>query len=164
MFFNLKLQFAKLIEITSGQFILIFYFLLSLKPSLKWRCSPKDSQINLLQSDIYFHCKPTKNENKYKANIPVEFFRAMSSALDVFLWSIRRFGILNGGTFILSWENWCLKGRCLSGDGIDKLSSFNLFRWCRSIWSNISCNTYGIKNITKEKRIIESHCAHLMQN
>lgn len=36
---------------------------------------------------------------------PVEFFRAISSAELVFRWSIRRFGILNGGTCILSEEN-----------------------------------------------------------
>ena len=37
---------------------------------------------------------------------PVEFFLAMSSALEVFRWSIRRLGMLNGGTCMLSEENW----------------------------------------------------------
>lgn len=75
-------------------------------------------------------------------SVPVEFFRAMSSALDVFRWSIRRLGMLKGGTCILSDENWCRSGRWRSGDGIDKLSSFSLFRCCRSMWSSISCRTY----------------------
>lgn len=72
---------------------------------------------------------------------PVEFLRAISSALDVFRWSIRRFGILNGGTCILSDEYWWRKGRCRSGDGSDKLSNFNLFLCCRSILSSISWST-----------------------
>lgn len=72
---------------------------------------------------------------------PVEFFLAISSALDVFRWSIRRFGMLKGGTFILSDENWCLNGRWRSGDGNDKLSNFNLLRCCRSMQSSISCRT-----------------------
>lgn len=78
---------------------------------------------------------------------PVEFFRAISSALDVFRWSIRKLGMLNGGTCMLSDENWCLNGRCRSGDGIDKLSNFSLLRCCRSMWSNISCKTYFETNV-----------------
>lgn len=35
-------------------------------------------------------------------NTPIEFFLAMSSADDVFLCSIRRFGMLNGGACMLS--------------------------------------------------------------
>lgn len=74
-------------------------------------------------------------------NEPVEFFRAISSALDVLRWSIRKLGMLNGVTCMLSDENWCLNGRCRSGDGIDKLSNFSLLRCCRSMWSSISCKT-----------------------
>uniref|UniRef100_A0A8D8B285 (northern house mosquito) hypothetical protein n=1 Tax=Culex pipiens TaxID=7175 RepID=A0A8D8B285_CULPI len=37
--------------------------------------------------------------------VPVEFFRAMSSALDVLRWSMRKFGMLNCCTFMLSDEN-----------------------------------------------------------
>lgn len=74
---------------------------------------------------------------------PVEFLRAISSALDVFRWSILKLGMLNGGTCMLSDENWCLSGRWRSGDGIDRLSSFSLFRCCRSMWSSISCKTCG---------------------
>lgn len=72
---------------------------------------------------------------------PVEFFLAMSSALDVLRWSMRRFGMLNGGTCMLSDENWCLRGRCRSGDGRDRLSNFNLLRCCRSMQSSISWRT-----------------------
>lgn len=49
--------------------------------------------------------------------------------------------MLKGGTCMLSELYWCLSGRCLSGLGSDRLSNFSLFRWLRSIWSSISCNT-----------------------
>lgn len=91
---------------------------------------------------------------------PVEFFRAISSALDVFRWSIRKLGMLNGGTCMLSDENWCLNGRCRSGDGIDKLSNFSLLRCCRSMWSNISCKTYfetNVKPITRMNKKRQQH-------
>lgn len=85
-------------------------------------------------------CVGVYQNKMVRKTIPVEFLRAISSALDVLRWSMRKLGILNGGTCILSDENWCLNGRCRSGDGIDKLSNFNLLRCCRSMWSNISCN------------------------
>jgi hypothetical protein len=53
----------------------------------------------------------------------------MSSALEVLRCSIRRLGMLNGCTCMLSELNWCLRGRCRSGLGRDKLSSFSLLRW-----------------------------------
>lgn len=62
--------------------------------------------------------------------------------------------MLNGGTCMLSDENWCLNGRCRSGDGIDKLSNFSLLRCCRSMWSNISCKTYFEKNGNMDQPII----------
>lgn len=73
---------------------------------------------------------------------PVEFFRAISSALDVLRWSIRKLGILNGGTCMLSDENWWRSGRCRSGDGNDKLSNFSLLRCWRSMQSSISWRTW----------------------
>lgn len=43
------------------------------------------------------------NKMEHRKNtIPAEFFLAMSSALDVLRCSILRFGILNGGTCMLS--------------------------------------------------------------
>lgn len=67
--------------------------------------------------------------NSFSISIPVEFFLAISSALDVFLCSILKFGMLNGGTCMLSELIWCLNGLCRSGLGNDKLSNFNLFLW-----------------------------------
>lgn len=55
--------------------------------------------------------------------LPIEFFLAISSAEDVFLCSIRRLGILKGGTCMLSVLHWCLKGRRISA------SNCNLFLW-----------------------------------
>lgn len=97
---------------------------------------------------------------------PVEFFLAMSSALDVLRWSIRRFGMLKGGTCILSDENWCRRGRCLSGDGRDKLSNFSLLRCCRSMQSNISWRTWVAirKTISLVKPVSTNFKTHLKQN
>lgn len=59
---------------------------------------------------------------------PVEFFLAISSALDVFLCSTLKFGMLNAGTCILSELNRCRSGRCRSGLVKLYVSSFSLFR------------------------------------
>lgn len=60
---------------------------------------------------------------------PAEFLRAMSSALEVLRCSMRRLGMLKGGTCMLSELYWCLSGRWRSGLGRDRLSSFSLFLW-----------------------------------
>lgn len=68
---------------------------------------------------------------------PAEFFLAMSSALDVFLCSMRRLGMLKGGlACMLSVLNWWRSGRCRSGLGSDRLSSLSLLRWFLSTPSN----------------------------
>lgn len=87
---------------------------------------------------FYFCLCQKKNTFIYR---PVEFLRAISSALEVFLCSIRKLGILKGGTCILSELYWCLNGRCRSGLGNERLSNFNLFLWFLSIWSSISWST-----------------------
>lgn len=55
----------------------------------------------------HIHFKYSVNFTLYTIfkHVPVEFFRAISSALDVLRWSMRKLGILNGGTCILSDEN-----------------------------------------------------------
>lgn len=76
--------------------------------------------------DVTKATRATATATKY---VPVEFLRAMSSALEVLRCSIRRLGMLNGCTCMLSELNWCLRGRCRSGLGSDRLSSFSLLRW-----------------------------------
>lgn len=84
--------------------------------------------------------KKIRKERKKSVNLPPEFFLAISSALDVLRWSIRKLGILNGGiAFILSVEYWCLKVRWRSGDDIDMFSIFKRLRCCRSIFSKKAC-------------------------
>lgn len=91
---------------------------------------------------------------------PVEFLRAMSSALDVLRWSMRKLGMLKGGTCMLSEENWWRNGRC-GGEGIERLSSFSLLRCCRSMWSSISCSTCRGTALIGNKVLIGRHANDL---
>lgn len=77
--------------------------------------------------------KITKGEtntfNILSISAPILLFLAISSADEVLRCSIRKFGILNGGTCTLSVLYWCRRGRYLSGLGSERLSSVNLFLW-----------------------------------
>lgn len=51
-------------------------------------------------SNWSFNCQEEMENGRI--DLPMEFFLAISSADDVFLCSMRKFGILNGGTCMLS--------------------------------------------------------------
>ena len=72
----------------------------------------------------------------------MEFFLAISSALEVFLCSTLRLGMLNGGTCILSELYRCLRGLCRSGLGNVIESNFSLFLWF--LWNRCKISTNSI--------------------
>jgi hypothetical protein len=82
--------------------------------------------------------------------LPVEFLRAISSALEVLRCSMRRLGMLKGCTCMLSELNWCLRGRWRSGLGRDKLSSFSLFLWFLQKHSSVKANNQFVSLIPAE--------------